>query len=85
VTRELPPTGGASTADGAEFLQDERWAKVFLPTITHALYISREPFLDWTSESPALLTTVQRVFNLSFGNVTFTLPANSPVVETVRP
>jgi hypothetical protein len=71
-------------AGNTEFLRDARWAKVFIPTITHALYVLREPFLDWTSESPALLAMVQHAFNLSFDNVTFTLPADDPIVETVR-
>jgi hypothetical protein len=73
-----------TNADGAQFLQDARWAKCFIPTITHALYISREPFRDWTSESPTFLATVQTVFNISFTNVTFLLSSGDPIVDTVR-
>ena len=85
MTGEHPSTGGPSVADGAEFLRDVRWVKVFIPTITHALYVSLEPFVDWTSESPALLKMVQHAFNLSFDNITFTLSADDPIVQTVGP
>ncbi|KAF8235146.1 hypothetical protein L208DRAFT_1258301, partial [Tricholoma matsutake] len=64
------------------FLRDGRWARVFTPTITHALYISREPFLEWTSESPVFLATVQHIFNISFSNVTLVLSAKDPLLET---
>ena len=70
-------------AGNTEFLWDVHWVKVFIPMI-HTLYISREPFLDWTSESPALLIMVQHASNLSFDNMTFTLPADDPIVETMR-
>jgi hypothetical protein len=65
------------------FLQDPRWAKVFIPTITHAFYVTHEPFLDWTPESAAFLTTVQHVFDLSFPNVTFVLTDDDGIVDTV--
>ena len=69
--------------DGSQFLNDGRWAKVFMPTITHAFYNSREPFLEWTRESPVFLATTQRVFNLVFDNVSFTLSSSDPVVLAV--
>lgn len=68
----------------AGFIRDPRWPNVFIPTITHALYISREPFLDFASESAEFLATVQKVFNLSFPNVNITLAANDPLVTTVN-
>ena len=76
--------GGGDRPTAAEFLRDRRWANVFIPTITHALYISRDPFLDFTSESPVFLATVQEVFDLSFPNVNFVLVANDPLVVTVQ-
>lgn len=89
ATAQLIAVGGASadgrtTADGAQFLQDGRWAKVFIPTIAHALYISREPFLEWALDSRVFLATLQHVFNISFSNITFTLRADDPIVVTVR-
>lgn len=74
--------GGTHAVD-VQFLRDGRWARVFTPTITHALYISREPFLEWTSESPVFLATVQHIFNISFSNVTLVLSAKDPLLETV--
>lgn len=67
-----------------QFLDDSRWARIFLPTITHALYISRNPFVDWTSDSETYLATVQRVFNLTFPNVMVMLSLGDDVVDTVN-
>jgi hypothetical protein len=72
-------------APGARFVKDNRWAKVFIPTITHAFYTTREPFLDWAPESEAFIATVQHVFNLSFPNVNYTISAGNRVVLTVCP
>jgi hypothetical protein len=81
-----PKEEALSTAAGltaTEFLQDTRWANVFIPTITHALYVSRKAFCDFTSESPMFLAKVQEVFDLSFPNVDFKLKFNDPLVITV--
>ena len=74
---------GGDRPTAAEFLCDPRWAITFIPTITHALYISQEPFLNFASESPKFLATVQEIFNLSFLNVDMVLAAGDPLVVTV--
>ena len=64
-------------------LYDYRWKRIFLPTLTHALYISREPFVDWKIDSPAFLATVQNVFDLSFPNIDVTLSARDKLTDAV--
>ena len=56
-----------------DLLNDHHWKRTFIPTLTHALYVSHEPFVDWSVESPAFLATVQKVFNLSFPNIQMSL------------
>ena len=73
------PNGKAN----GEFLKDGRWKEVFIPTLTHAHYISREPFLDWTTESLTLLANVQEVFNRTFTNVDVCLSPKDSVITTV--
>ena len=65
------------------FLDDYCWKRVFLPTLTHALYISHKPFEDWTIDSPAFLATVQNVFNLSFPNIDIALSVKDKFTDTV--
>ncbi|KAH9029133.1 hypothetical protein EDB84DRAFT_1562925 [Lactarius hengduanensis] len=62
-------------------LDDSRWTRIFLPTLSHALYISDHPFTDWTRESSALVETVQVVFELSFTNISYTLSAQDGIVK----
>jgi hypothetical protein len=77
------PSG--STGHGSDqFLKDRRWARVFIPTLMHAFYISRESFTAFTLDSQDFLETVQNVFNISFPNVDFALSPNDEVTITVR-
>ena len=74
-------TGPGQITDN--LLNDYRWKRIFLPTLTHALYISREPFKDWTIDSPAFLATVQNAFNLSFPNIDVVLSVKDKLTDTV--
>ena len=64
-------------------LNDARWIHVFLPTLTHTLYISDQPFTDWTLASSTLLETIQKVFDISFTNLSYTLSPEDLVVKAV--
>lgn len=79
VVNLMPGNAG----NGAQFLLDSRWKDIFNPSLSHALYISQDPFSDFTLESPKFLLVVQKVFNASFPDVTFLLTSADPVVEKV--
>ena len=64
-------------------LDDYRWKCSFLPTLTHALYISHEPFVDWMIDSPAFLATMQNVFNLLFPYIDVALTVKDKLTVTV--
>jgi hypothetical protein len=65
-------------------LDDPRWTRVFLPTLTHALYISENPFTEWTSDSSTFLQTVQMSFELSFMNISYQLSQQDTIVKAVH-
>jgi hypothetical protein len=73
----------ANAENGAQLLLDSHWKDIFNPSLSHALYISRDPFSDFTLESPRFLVIVQKVFNASFPDVTLSLTSDDPVVEKV--
>ncbi|KAN0132292.1 hypothetical protein V8E53_009892, partial [Lactarius tabidus] len=56
-----------------ECLNDPRWTRTFLQTLSHALYVSNHPFTDWTWGSVVLLKTLQGVFDISFPNISYKL------------
>ncbi|KAH9160393.1 hypothetical protein EDB89DRAFT_1914798 [Lactarius sanguifluus] len=64
-------------------LDDSHWTRIFLPTLSHTLYISDHPFTDWTRESSALVETVV-TFELSFTNISYTLSAQDGIVKATR-
>jgi hypothetical protein len=66
------------------FLKDRRWAKVFIPSLTHALYVSREPFKDFAADSPVFLTTVQTIFDKVFSDADVVLSTGDPINAKVR-
>jgi hypothetical protein len=72
-----------NAGNGAQFVLDSRWKDIFNPSLSHALYISRDPFSDFTLKSPKFLAIVQKVFEASFPDVTFLLTSDDPVVEKV--
>jgi len=82
VTAQAGPSGNTGSHT-KQFLKDRRWARIFLPTLTHALYISREPFKDFTLDSPEFLAIVQTFFNLAFPTINFALSSNDEVTLTV--
>jgi hypothetical protein len=47
------------------------WTQTLLPTLTHALFVSKNPFQDFKSSSPVFLATFQRVFKLVYPNVMY--------------
>ncbi|KIJ89647.1 hypothetical protein K443DRAFT_126719, partial [Laccaria amethystina LaAM-08-1] len=70
-----------NAGNGAQFVLDSRWKDIFNPSLSHALYISRDPFSDFTLKSPKFLAIVQKVFEAPFPDVTFLLTSDDPVVE----
>ncbi|KAH9046380.1 hypothetical protein EDB83DRAFT_2523371 [Lactarius deliciosus] len=74
-------SGEGDSQEGQQCLDDSRWTRIFLPTLSHALYISDHPFTDWTRESSALVETVQVAFELSFTNISYTLSAQDGIVK----
>ena len=76
------PSGNTRQASN-QFLKDRRWARVFIPTLMHAFYISRGSFTAFTLDSPDFIDTVQNAFNISFPNVDFALSPNDEVTITV--
>ncbi|KAH9066932.1 hypothetical protein EDB83DRAFT_2519235 [Lactarius deliciosus] len=72
---------GACPDIAQQCLDDPRWKHVFLPTLSHAFYITDHPFTDWIWESNTLLQTVQIVFNLSFPNISYMLSVQDKVVK----
>ncbi|KAH9008157.1 hypothetical protein EDB83DRAFT_2681535 [Lactarius deliciosus] len=75
---------GACPDIAQQCLDDPRWKRVFLPTLSHAFYITDHPFTNWIWESNTLLQTVQIVFNLSFPNISYMLSVQDKVVKATR-
>ncbi|KAH9015023.1 hypothetical protein EDB84DRAFT_1635082 [Lactarius hengduanensis] len=62
-------------------LNDPRWTRLFLPTLSHTLYISDHPFTDWTWDAGTLIKTVQVVFELAFTNISYELSLQDSIVK----
>ena len=58
------------------------WTQTLLPTLTHALFVSKDPFQDFKPSSPVFLVTFQKVFKLVYPNVPYdATSANVLIVE----
>ena len=67
-----------------ECLNDPRWTRTYLHTLSHALYVSECPFTDWAWGSRALCKTVQAVFDISFTNIAYTVTEQDGIMKAVR-
>ena len=65
-------------------LRDSRWTDVFLPSLAHALYISRRPFKHFKTKAPEFLQVVQETFNLSYPEIDLALRSKDELVQKVR-
>ncbi|KAF8262142.1 hypothetical protein EI94DRAFT_1886678 [Lactarius quietus] len=64
-----------------ECLDNPHWTRTFLPTLSHALYISDHPFTDWTWQSSTFLETMQAVFDMSFTNISYTISPQDCILK----
>jgi 7-cyano-7-deazaguanine synthase in queuosine biosynthesis len=67
-----------------DLLRDPRWTDVFLPSLAHALYISRKPFKHFKTKAPEFLQVVQEIFNLSYLEIDLHLRSKDELVQKVR-
>ncbi|KAF8266370.1 hypothetical protein EI94DRAFT_1803221 [Lactarius quietus] len=75
------PAGALALPDiSQECLNDPRWTHMFLPTLSHALYNSESPFTSWAWNF-MLLQMVQKVFDLLFSNISYTLSLEDGIVK----
>ncbi|KAN0130004.1 hypothetical protein V8E53_012158 [Lactarius tabidus] len=78
---DLNPLIGACPDLSQQCLDDAHWTRVFLPTLTHALYVSDHPLTDWTWGSSQLIDTIQTVFNLLFTNISYVLNPKDRIIK----
>ncbi|KAF8263936.1 hypothetical protein EI94DRAFT_1806494 [Lactarius quietus] len=64
-------------------LKDYCWTNVFLPTLSHVLYVSEQPFKDWAWSSDTLCKTVQAVFDISFPNILYMVTQQDCITKAV--
>ena len=65
-------------------LRDPRWTNVFLPSLAHALYVSRKPFKHFKTKAPEFLQVIQEIFNLSYPEIDLALRSKDELVQKVR-
>jgi hypothetical protein len=48
-----------------------KWTTIFLPTLSHALFISKRPFQEFKPSSPNFVATVQQILRLVYSHDTY--------------
>jgi len=51
---------------GLPYWVHPKWTTVFLPTLSHALFISKRPFQEFKLSSPIFVATVQQISRLVY-------------------
>ena len=71
------------TFDAQHYICQPAWAKVFLPTLNHAFFLSEHPFEK--VNAPSFVAIVQEAFDATYPNVSYKATARDDIVTTVRP
>jgi hypothetical protein len=59
------------------------WAKKFIPSITHALFVSLRPFRDYKMSSPVFIATLQVVFSAVYPDINHKITSSDVIAVTV--
>ena len=73
-------TNAARTGD---FVVQPSWAKVFLPSLMHQFFVSKQPFQDFVNHSAAFVANAQDAFNATHPNIAYRVAAGDHIVVTV--
>ena len=61
-----------------------KWTTIFLPTLSHALFISKQPFQEFKPSSPIFVATVQQILRLIYSHDTYVTKDDVLVEEVSR-
>lgn len=81
--KHVKPLARAISNMAQECFNDPRWTRTFLPTLSHALYVTDYPFRDWAWDSDVLRETIQVVFDLSFPNISYVVTRQDCIIKAV--
>ena len=59
------------------------WAKNFIPSITHTLFVSLEPFKDYKLSSPVFIATLQEVFSAVYPDINHKITSSDVIAIVV--
>jgi hypothetical protein len=61
-----------------------KWTTIFLPTLSHALFISKRPFQAFKPSSPIFVATVQQILRLVYSHEIYVTKDDVLVEEVSR-
>jgi hypothetical protein len=70
--------------DQSKWFSGHQWSEIFIPSLSQALYVARNPFDDFKKDSPKFIKTVQDIFALSHSEIIYKFRAKDKFIEKVR-
>lgn len=70
--------------DQSKWFSGPQWSEIFLPSLSQALYVARNPFDDFKKDSPQFIKTVQDIFALSHPEIIYKFRAKDKFIAKVR-
>jgi len=84
MATEPAPTKVLKAAKGLPHWVHPKWTTAFLPTLSHALFISKRPFQEFKPSSPIFVATVQQILQLVYSHGTYVTKDDVLVEEVSR-
>ncbi len=82
MATEAAPTKILKTGKGLPHWVHPKWTTIFLPTLSHALFISKRPFQEFKPSSSIFVSTVQQILRLVYSHDIY-VTKNDVLVEEV--
>jgi hypothetical protein len=74
-----------NATDQSKWFSGPQWTKIFIPSLSEALYVAQYPFDDFKKDSPQFIKTVQDIFALLHPEIIYKIHAKDKFIEKVRP
>ena len=68
-----------------QFICQPTWSKVFLPTLTHLMFVSEYSFKSFKSKTSSFIANVQEAFNATYPHVSYRVTSGDDIAMVVRP
>ena len=71
--------------DTQQFICQPTWSKVFLPTLTHLMFVLEYPFKSFKSKTSSFIANLQEAFDVTYPHISYRVTSGNDNAMAVHP